>query len=402
MPWQDALDSNLDGLLHLNLTLGGTFTAIMEVGRRTVRLSGVLTPSDELNVYGDPMFKARVPIPALPDTPQRYLNLTVSPVSDYIDMVGFVDSPQESPSQSRNFFLLPVLIARGGVDFDPAGRYVFFVGSNEPVENRSVSGFGFGAVQVSPSLYATAAGVLADGTAFTAARKLYDGGRPVLPVRIRMNGNRDALAGLITLPMAQMSDSVTSADLQWVKRAQPLARIAPEGFSMQTIAWCGRYQAPRPGTVLFPETADRPGNAHVELAGGGLDEAAQGADLALVRFHLHATPLAYANSGRFQIPARKKSTTFPLPNATGLSLEIFPATGLFTGSFNLTDSKPGNPTQTITRRATIAGVLLRHDQIGMGFFLLPQLPDPSAVPPTTLGTPPIRSGAIKVERSGDY
>jgi hypothetical protein len=74
-----------------------------------------------------------------------------------------------------------------------------------------------------------------------------------------------------------------------------------------------------------------------------------------------------------------------------------PATGSFSGKFTLIDPDPLNAAKTVSRVVTYQGLVLRHatgERTGYGYFLLPQLAQPTASPPTTATTSPILSGDV--------
>ncbi|MCB1086833.1 MAG: hypothetical protein KDM63_07295, partial [Verrucomicrobiae bacterium] len=70
-------------------------------------------------------------------------------------------------------------------------------------------------------------------------------------------------------------------------------------------------------------------------------------------------------------------------------------TGLVSLQTLLNDENPSSPGKFLTRKLIYQILLvpgLPDGRLGGGCFLLPQLPDPDADPPTTLKTSPIRSG----------
>ena len=73
------------------------------------------------------------------------------------------------------------------------------------------------------------------------------------------------------------------------------------------------------------------------------------------------------------------------------SLTLTPSTGAFNGTFTLTDGL------IVRSNIPFQGQLVPTDAKGYGYFLLSQLADPSAVPPTTATTSPILSGWMVLE-----
>jgi hypothetical protein len=79
--------------------------------------------------------------------------------------------------------------------------------------------------------------------------------------------------------------------------------------------------------------------------------------------------------------------------------EIKPAIGEFKGSFTLSDTNPSSPTTKINRSSDFFGLFVQlpsGETVGRGYFTLKQMPDSSAIPPTTSATAPSYTGMVEV------
>ena len=61
-------------------------------------------------------------------------------------------------------------------------------------------------------------------------------------------------------------------------------------------------------------------------------------------------------------------------------MTITSSTGLFTGSFSLSDPNPSGGA-AVLRSVSYSGILLSHRSKGYGYFLLSNMPQPAATPP---------------------
>ena len=78
-------------------------------------------------------------------------------------------------------------------------------------------------------------------------------------------------------------------------------------------------------------------------------------------------------------------------NPGKVTCAITPSTGSFTGTFTLNDSPGG------LRTVPFHGWLVPGEGKGYGYFMLPQLADPTALPPITATTSPILSGRVVLD-----
>ena len=86
-------------------------------------------------------------------------------------------------------------------------------------------------------------------------------------------------------------------------------------------------------------------------------------------------------------------------NPAKVTVTVKPATSEFSGSFLLSDTNPLNPSSSLPRSSIFLGMFIERpdgSQIGRGYFTLKQLPDPGAIPPTTVSTAPSFTGLVEI------
>jgi len=137
---------------------------------------------------------------------------------------------------------------------------------------------------------------------------------------------------------------------------------SPFGVTLQTTGHA--YKAPA-ATLNVLGGPDAPDNADLEFSEAAISSVAQAADLDQL-FRLNAASIAVFNAA---------------VNPTGVKLAIDKTTGLFSGSFLLTDG-------LIKRPVNYFGIIA--DEEGHGYFLLPGIPTATA---------PILSGKVWLHRS---
>jgi hypothetical protein len=86
-------------------------------------------------------------------------------------------------------------------------------------------------------------------------------------------------------------------------------------------------------------------------------------------------------------------------NPAKVTVTVKPTTSEFSGSFLLSDTNPLNPSSSLPRSSSFLGMFIQRSdgsQIGRGYFTLKQLPDPGAIPPTTVSTAPSFTGLVEI------
>ena len=144
--------------------------------------------------------------------------------------------------------------------------------------------------------------------------------------------------------------------IDWLKLSQPAGaktRIYKSGFALHRLEAEGTKYVPPLAGVNVLGFANATGNAELVFSMGGLTQPI-------------AQTLTLPSSNRPQIS---------LPNPNNVSLKLNPARGTFSGEFTIPDAVAAN-----VRKVAFEGILLPHRQVGLGRFLLPQLPGPRTSP----------------------
>lgn len=244
-----------------------------------------------------------------------------------------------------------VLIEASNIDDLPRGR-----GYMQMVVNATS-----GAVSVT--------GRAGDGTAFTGSYTLWNNGK--LPLYCLLYGKKGHLMGLpqieATIPT---EDNWVHGSLDWLKTGPASAtdKLYNSGFDVVGLTLDGsKWVKPAAGSMLLdlPNQAD---NARVEFSHAGIEDVAQAASV----------------SQTFQITSKHtaKFATATTGNPCLVTMTLNATTGLFTGSFKLSDLKPGSTTVKVPRTVAFGGILVSHLEEGFGSFSLPGL-DKTA--PTEVG-----------------
>ncbi len=247
------------------------------------------------------------------------------------------------------------LIRPRGLPVDPAGTGRFNFGLMADINDSEATGHGFGTLNVLPSGLVTCIGQLPDGSALTGSAWLDESTNVYFH-----------LADSRTRSVLYRAEA-TGTFCLWHRPPTP-GRFYPGGILAKPFAFMpSRYRA-RAGQPLleFPERLLRlnvpgtyPPNTSVTLTG--------------------------AHTARFG-PGDQ--------NPLQARMDFYPPTGFFTGQLTLRDEDPSNPARTIVRTVQYRGLLLQEQDMGLGSFLVPALPDPLATPPTTIATSPMLSGAL--------
>lgn len=264
-------------------------------------------------------------------------------------------------------------------------NFVLAIPSGELGNTAIPQGHGFGSFTISVSGPLTVSGKVADGTAFTAST--FAGPNGEIVVFKPLYANKGSVLGQLTVtadaPSAFVNNSLAGI-VSWSRVAQTSAsaRTYKAGFEpVELDAQGGKYMAPASGRN-FLDKLDAPDNARLTFTGGGLDLAALFPDVTFRLGNTNAVIMPTAGGTANQA----RATFVPVP-----------ATGSFSGKFTLMDPDPLNAAKTVSRVVTYQGLVLRHatgERTGHGYFLLPQLAQPTASPPTTATTSPILSGDV--------
>lgn len=260
-------------------------------------------------------------------------------------------------------------------------------------------GSGTASATIAPTGLLTLKGTLADGTPLTATAFADTEGTYRVFAKPYAKRLGSFLAGSLTL--VEHPDSTrfpgryhvpeTEGLLFWIKAASPAKPLDAScrlGFAADVVALLDPWVAPSTKATVVNRVTVPAGTLAQRLGLTGSATAATtldlsfglgesydfGADAAKVPTRLNLSP-----AGAFTVAA---PVTTPA-NATKFTVKVTPATGVFTGSFNLVDVVPP-ATKATTRKVTFTGILrLPPDSesepvLGYGQFLLPVAGQPAA------------------------
>ncbi|SKA95078.1 Putative Ig domain-containing protein [Prosthecobacter debontii] len=363
---QEGLNDNLGGRLQLNVTTAGQVSGRLTLGDVALPFRAFV----DMQPGDIPRIKAQLARKGLQSV---QLDLELDPTAG--TLAGIVTAGTDSASVEgyRNPW------AAGGNVW--AGYYTQTLDLiPESVGDPGIpQGNGWASLKVDAKGNARWAGVLADGTKITSASVTSADGR-VTWYNYLYGKEGGSVVGQAQITSAE--GSPLDGVLDWVKKPSASSKVRSyrQGFGLaEPVALAlsgGLYTAPA-GAVLG--VADTSPNVRVSFAEGGIEQSAVLPDVALqvdVRNRV-LLPAAEANPGR-------------------LKLSLKASTGYFSGGFQVADQLSSD-SKPLVRSAAFQGMLVPRLGLGAGFFLLPQMPDATATPPTTAKTSPILSGQVLFE-----
>lgn len=344
---QLALNADLGGSVVLTVTGTGTYTGTLRNGKDTHALSGrLITDVVTQRSAGTQTIvrTGRTPL---------VVGFTVDPST--ASLTGTISSAGEIAAldASRNSWTTPL----------PAPAGLYNTALELPLENVGDSstpqGAGWTQLTVAALGTVTISGRLSDGTAFTGTSII--GADRRVPLFQLLYTNHGSLRGWQVIGADEW---VSSDDLTWVKTG-PIAttdKTYAAGYAIALNSSGAKYVKPttaQPIVLALPDQAD---NAMVQFSGGDIESAAKYADLAQV-FRISKTNIA-------------TFLTATTGNPCAVKMTLVPTTGLFSGSFTLSDPGALKP---VVRTVSYYGVMLSHRREGVGCFLLPGLATGSAI-----------------------
>lgn len=269
-----------------------------------------------------------------------------------------------------------------------AGNYSFGIIPNFDPGPRSPGGTGFATCTV-PTNGApfTIKGRLPDGTAFACSSLLGPAGQFVIYQALytrlgsvlapgQLTGDPDGPAGAPVSVEEVPRDGATLYKPVQTAAAETIYRNGIGPIFLRMIG--GRVVVTPAGSIIMG-LADTNDNASITFANTG-----------------SATPPD--TIFRIRVGGATTMKTGIDFNPAKVAVTVKPASGEFSGSFTLTDSNPFNNAITLTRPASFQGafIQLEGNIVGMGYFTLKQLPDPSAIPPQTVISAPSYTGFVQI------
>jgi sugar lactone lactonase YvrE len=247
-------------------------------------------------------------------------------------------------------------------------------------------GGGFGTFTLVPTGVLTVVGKTPEGDSFTTAGFAGPWGQVL--VCQSLYSHKGMLIGLLDIDPTNVgvpTDELNGA-LAWTRPADITSRNSPSGFTNLTLtAFGGLYSPPvAPSLVLGMTLGDK---ATLDFSGGGLSTASINPNVAtfdIIGANVAVLPTALSSGN----PGSVKLT------------KINAATGQFNGSYTLSDNELRTGAlfagKKYIRVVPFSGVLTDDisGPVGVGNFLLPELPSDTTPPTKTL----IKSGYVQFEK----
>ncbi len=376
-----VLNGSLGGRLVLTTTSSGSYSGSVTLGAKSYPFSGVLDTA----VGTDPHVTAKSV--TRPGSTPLSLTFILAPSTRSITGTLSDATPASVGFAGASAMPVPLTASTGYHTFALPLRDMGDVGIASIPQ-----GFSSGSCTVATTGKTSGSIRLADGNTFTFSTALLGAGEIVLYQPLY--SNQGSLLGTLHLGAAP-DGLISTTGLTWLKKAQSgaatalVVRTYGSGFGgvagVNLSAFGGRYLAPvvANGDIVMGLAAslDNVPNAKLVFADGDVPDP--------------ATRLPY--SIRLSSPATRDPQT-PVANPGFIALSITASTGLFSGSFKLTDSDTtlAEP-KPLTRTSAFSGYIVRDAanlRQGYGSFTLPKMPQNSVMPFTTSSTSPILSGNV--------
>lgn len=356
----------LGGNIATTVTTTGALTGTLKLGATSYSFKGrVLVPES-----GDPVAVTSI---ALSKTSTAKLTLSFQPDDSSIHSENSTFYAElESGVYTAQMQGRRLPWSKANLPTDWAGAYNVLIETNPNLSNIDELPRGRGYMQMvvnATSGAVSVTGRAGDGTAFTGSFTLWNNGK--LPLYCLLYGKKGHLMGLpqieATIPT---EDNWVHGSLDWLKTGPASAtdKLYSSGFDVVGLTLDGsKWVKPAAGSMLL-DLPNQPDNARVEFSHAGIEDVAQAASV----------------SQTFQITSKHtaKFATATTGNPCLVTMTLNATTGLFTGSFKLSDLKPGSTTVKVPRTVAFGGILVSHLEEGFGWFSLPGL-DKTA--PTEVG-----------------
>ncbi|MBV6498242.1 MAG: hypothetical protein CJBNEKGG_00461 [Prosthecobacter sp.] len=370
-----ALNDNKGGRIQVTVTDNGSFSGSLQMGKDSYNLKGTLVIYDTVTDSSGNSYIAYAGLVQLPRKGQATLNLIVQIIEGTNSFSGSIYDSSTTATFSGHRLIWD------RTRRPLSSRTEIFNIALEPETSRvgqqdTPQGAGYASLTLNGSGTTSLAGKLADGTTLTsssfASQTLAAENEAQTTTRLEIQTdfflrlNKDTASLMPSLKLVLNSTSRQNltgqsfnrvvGQARWIKALQPASeRTYQPGFSATTLSATGALYVP-PGTnrvvMGLPNVA---GNAILGFSEGGLASAAPNPDIPTFRItSSHVGSITDAN------PA-------------DVSFSVTPSTGLFRGSFKLSDS----------RKVGFEGLCI-NDSVsdpeygspyrppsGAGFFLLP-------------------------------
>ena len=385
------INGHLGGRLDLTITKTGAFSGSLFLGGSKLPIKGAVDVfRAETNTL--PTFALLVKRTGKPVPEPVTLTVQLNPVTGLLTSESKVTTTGDTA----------LITGWRRVDAVTAGHYIGYytfgmeLGDMGQVGEASAAtipqGWSYGSFTVAKDGKLTFVGRTADGDKITGASFVGVGGK-VAVFQTMYTPLKGSLLGDLTIDpvdTGDLTDNTLTGDVEWVRPADPKSK------TRTYVAGFGMTGTP----VADPVPLEATGSIYVKPVGTALALALPAPTTVDLDFRygglLEADAIARLDAS-VSVAASHKITQ-PTPATAGLTklASIAGATGLFTGSFALTDAdlRP-NFTKPLIRKVTFQGIMVKDhlgDKFGAGFFLLPEQPEGTETPTTV----PILGGEIEL------
>ncbi|MCW0217596.1 MAG: immunoglobulin domain-containing protein, partial [Prosthecobacter sp.] len=374
------INGSLGGRVDLTVTTTGSYSGTLTLGATKYKLKGIIevnaeTPDAEevptvLSLIvprkGDPVPLQVDIVLTLNESEDRYLTGSVSDGVNTAAMEGYRYKWNVKTGPSATAY---------------AQYYTFRteLAESELIGDSTVpQGSGYGTFTLKPDGKVKIVGSTGDGQKLTLASYLGPVGEILVyqtvytPVKGSIGGSLEITAA------AQPEDNTLTGELSVIRPANAKSRAYKEGFGPLELDAFGAAYTPDTTTVALDLTAGS--SANLLFTEAGLTSELVETSLADVTVTINAKD--------------KTVITSPSPSPTLTKFSSLKSkTGLFAGTFTLSDENPISAKPPILKRKSkFQGVIVKEltGYYGYGYFLLDQLP--TTEPPTTTKTSPNLSG----------
>ncbi len=376
------VNANLGGRVDIATTSTGAFSGTLKLGGTSYTLKSTMVTAAPVSGGSTPHPGITMTIPRTKDTP-AVLTLDLDPDTNVLAGSVSVNSGVNLMSIDgwRNVWHTtapanPVTTQLGTHAFN------LLIDHNNVGVAGMPQGNGYGTIVVTAAGGTTVSGHAPDGQVFTSVGVLSPGGEVILYQT--MYSNKGSILNAINI--ASDSTHTVAGSVDWAKQTSVVARDYG-AFGPTTLTMTGgKYVSAAPVLGLtVPGTGN---DAQLLFAQGGLSKSAIDPYVKLRIASNNAVTIT-------TVAGSNPATTTANPNLgkiTGLTLSA--SSGAFSGKFTLTDTVAG---KVVTRTVTFQGQIVSTLNKGFGYFLLPQLADSTAVPPTTASNSPILAGSVVLQ-----
>lgn len=368
---QPLINGNLGGRFDMVVTQAGAYTGKFALGADMYFFSGTVSFSNG----GDPAVASAMAEFVLPRPGKSSLTVSMSfdPTHNRLDSCTLTDNTLPTAAVATFTGLRNVWSSSRPASVYK-GHHTFY---GEPIAAPATGvpqGHSYGSVTIQEATgMAILTGKLADGSPWTNAAPISEGGYLPIFQSLYTPGDRGSICGHLSVSTA--ANQNLDGLLRWKHGANAAANAKnfPLGFDFNLEPVGGLYTppvSPKVALGLEPGTL----NAHLDF----LD----------VERGSETQNLSIGTSSRVTFPAEVKTT-----------LMIVAQTGLISGVYTQSSADPLHPGQTLTHHNTYSGVIVQgplEQAEARGFYVTFSPLSPDTVPPNR---PLLQSNAVKLSRN---